>query len=56
VLSILHLGSITYVAGTFTQVVDHSGDVLAGRTWPRSTRPATRPPGRRPPTAPCTPW
>ena len=29
VLSILHLGSVTYVAGTFTQVMDHSGDVLA---------------------------
>lgn len=28
VLSILHLSGVTYVAGTFTQVMDHSGDVL----------------------------
>ena len=28
-LAIVHLGSVTYVGGTFTQVMDHSGNVLA---------------------------
>jgi hypothetical protein len=28
VLSILHLSGVTYVAGTFTQVMNHTGDVL----------------------------